>query len=70
MTKDIVVADGLREAIEPLSPTHRRHAQGGRPGVPDRVALAVQRDHGELVAPRKKELAAVGRPHWTDSALR
>lgn len=40
MTKDIVVADGLSEAIEPLSTTHRRHAGGGRPGVPDRVALA------------------------------
>jgi 1-acyl-sn-glycerol-3-phosphate acyltransferase len=39
MTKD-VVGYGLDQAIEQLSADHWRGAKGGRPGVPDRAALA------------------------------
>jgi 1-acyl-sn-glycerol-3-phosphate acyltransferase len=40
MTKDILVADGLSQAIEALLVNHRPSAEGDRPGVPDRAALA------------------------------
>jgi 1-acyl-sn-glycerol-3-phosphate acyltransferase len=40
MTKDILVVDGLSQAIEALWVNHRPSAEGDRPGVPDRAALA------------------------------